>query len=418
MDHWETLTMLIIKKYSIITFVICLFVMMELPVFAAPNLRGIDPRAQEILRKCAEKYASLKTYKDVTAFNVETDDGSQKQIDKSEQKVIFQASPLKLLVDYKASDPKDNTTTLITAEKYKIAQVRNTVPIVWEKELAGINFGRKVLLQRRPLSWTFTTLLAGINPLESPWQTAFSALTLRESTVVDGEPVFNIKATYTLFPKDSVTYLISKNDYLIRGIRGIIVDAKNVSTISIEMHRNIVVDTAIPESTFAPPILDQKFTYPLEVPVVNSVLKIGQQFPTIRGFDFKGDKFDLATYQGKVLLIYFWASWCPACREDIPYMITLYHKYHSQGLEIIGISEDIAGRSLQQYIDDANIPWINLYDIENKLKKKNGVPHIPYAILIDNTGNIHSFEKQGIELEAQIVTLLSIRNNVATKHNE
>ena len=105
-------------------------------------------------------------------------------------------------------------------------------------------------------------------------------------------------------------------------------------------------------------------------------------------------------------MIYFWASWCPACREDIPYMIMLYRKYHSQGLEIIGISEDIAGRSLQKYIDDANIPWINLYDIDNKLKKKNGVPHIPYPILLDSTGNIHSFEKRGIELEGQIVNLL------------
>jgi len=61
---------------------------------------------------------------------------------------------------------------------------------------------------------------------------------------------------------------------------------------------------------------------------------------------------------------------------------------------------------LQAYIDDAGIPWINLYDIDNKLKKKDNVPHIPYSVLISADAKIHSLDLQRLDLEAQVVEVL------------
>ncbi|MBD0833379.1 TlpA family protein disulfide reductase, partial [Aestuariibaculum sediminum] len=48
----------------------------------------------------------------------------------------------------------------------------------------------------------------------------------------------------------------------------------------------------------------------------------------------------LADFKGKYLLIDFWASWCVPCRKGNPHLISLYHKYHSKGLEILGVSDD------------------------------------------------------------------------------
>src|SRR5882762_4870715 len=53
-----------------------------------------------------------------------------------------------------------------------------------------------------------------------------------------------------------------------------------------------------------------------------------------------GSKIDLSKLRGKVVLIDFWATWCPPCREEVPNVVAAYQKYHGQGFEIVGVSLD------------------------------------------------------------------------------
>jgi thiol-disulfide isomerase/thioredoxin len=53
-----------------------------------------------------------------------------------------------------------------------------------------------------------------------------------------------------------------------------------------------------------------------------------------------GQVFDLATLRGKVVLVSYWATWCAPCRKDMPKLDAFYRRYHSQNLELIGISVD------------------------------------------------------------------------------
>jgi len=55
-----------------------------------------------------------------------------------------------------------------------------------------------------------------------------------------------------------------------------------------------------------------------------------------------GGAFDLAAERGHVVLVNFWATWCPPCREEIPALNAFYRRYHGKGLEIIGVSADAA----------------------------------------------------------------------------
>jgi thiol-disulfide isomerase/thioredoxin len=63
-----------------------------------------------------------------------------------------------------------------------------------------------------------------------------------------------------------------------------------------------------------------------------------QQAPALRLKDIRGHNFSLSAYRGKVLLINFWATWCPPCRAEIPDLIKLQNEYHSRGLQIVGIT--------------------------------------------------------------------------------
>jgi thiol-disulfide isomerase/thioredoxin len=56
--------------------------------------------------------------------------------------------------------------------------------------------------------------------------------------------------------------------------------------------------------------------------------------------ELNGQTFDLAAMRGKVVIVNFWASWCPSCRKEMPALNAFYERYHAQGLEVIGLSAD------------------------------------------------------------------------------
>ena len=63
---------------------------------------------------------------------------------------------------------------------------------------------------------------------------------------------------------------------------------------------------------------------------------VGKLAPPIAGPDVDGRPVSLADYKGKVVLVDFWATWCPPCVASIPALNTLAQKYHDQGFVIVG----------------------------------------------------------------------------------
>ena len=103
--------------------------------------------------------------------------------------------------------------------------------------------------------------------------------------------------------------------------------------------------------------------------------------------DVVGHPLSLSNYRGKVVILDFWAPWCPPCRREIPDFISLQKQYASQGLQIIGIGLDQPSNVasfVQQY--GINYPVAIGDDAISNLY--GGVSGIPTTFIIDKEGNI------------------------------
>ncbi|HUN56764.1 MAG TPA: TlpA disulfide reductase family protein [Candidatus Binataceae bacterium] len=71
-----------------------------------------------------------------------------------------------------------------------------------------------------------------------------------------------------------------------------------------------------------------------------AITEVGQPAPALVAQELNGQQFDLGAERGKVVIVNFWASWCQPCREEMPALDAFYKRYHSDGLEMIGVSAD------------------------------------------------------------------------------
>jgi len=105
--------------------------------------------------------------------------------------------------------------------------------------------------------------------------------------------------------------------------------------------------------------------------------------------DINGRSVSLSDFKGKVIILDFWATWCPPCKAEIPHFIELYYKYKSKGLEIIGIGLDTGGAKVLKEFANANgVTYPILVGNNNVTNAYGGVRGIPTTFVIDREGNI------------------------------
>ena len=101
-----------------------------------------------------------------------------------------------------------------------------------------------------------------------------------------------------------------------------------------------------------------------------------------------GESASLSSFKGKVVLLNFWATWCPPCRAEMPSMETLYQRFNSRGFEILAVNLRETPAVVRQFIQNGGYTFPIMMDRDGRTGAIYGIEAIPTSFIIDRQGKI------------------------------
>jgi len=126
-------------------------------------------------------------------------------------------------------------------------------------------------------------------------------------------------------------------------------------------------------------------------------------------------EFDLAVFQGQVVLVDFWASWCEPCRHSLPWLNEMQVKYQDQGLQVVMVNLDKNYAAAEKMAADISGSIVQFQDPAGELATLYELEGMPSSYLYDRSGNLVSdhvgfHQKDEPKLEQAILTTLTMED--------
>src|SRR6202140_2269308 len=120
--------------------------------------------------------------------------------------------------------------------------------------------------------------------------------------------------------------------------------------------------------------------------------------------DLSGKTWTFSQLRGKVVLVNFWATWCPPCRKEMPDLEALYGRFGSKGLVVLGISDEEAAK-VEPFIRERKVSFPVLLDPGRKVNEMFVVEGIPKSFVYDREGKLRG-QSIGMRTQKQFLEML------------
>lgn len=123
----------------------------------------------------------------------------------------------------------------------------------------------------------------------------------------------------------------------------------------------------------------------------NAQLPAGTVAPEIDLRTLGGTRLQLSALRGHPVVVTFWGTWCPPCRDELPELAELYRKHHAAGLEIVAVNQGDQERrasDVQHFVDALSIPFTVAIDPRGRTRRNYRLIGLPTTVFVDSTGVI------------------------------
>jgi cytochrome c biogenesis protein CcmG, thiol:disulfide interchange protein DsbE len=133
--------------------------------------------------------------------------------------------------------------------------------------------------------------------------------------------------------------------------------------------------------------------------------------PEIGLKDTRGNRVDLNSLKGKVVIVDFWASWCGPCKQEMPILEKLYKKYKDRGLVVVGVSVDQDLANVKTFLKTMPVSFPIAHDGGHEVANRFKPPKMPSSYIVDRNGvvrHVHGGYRDGdaAKFEAEVTALL------------
>ena len=142
---------------------------------------------------------------------------------------------------------------------------------------------------------------------------------------------------------------------------------------------------------------------------------LGQHRPDFTLTDLDGRQRSNSEWDGKVVLLNFWATWCPPCRREIPVLADVYREHQADGFVVLGIAIDNPVK-VARFVERFELPYPNLVGHSDASRVAadygNAAGSLPYSVILGRDGTVeylHLGEISRDTLVAKIVPLLAVK---------
>ena len=119
-----------------------------------------------------------------------------------------------------------------------------------------------------------------------------------------------------------------------------------------------------------------------------SEVRLVGQAPEFQLEDLDGQSVSLSDFQGKPVLLNFWATWCSPCRSEMPYLQEIYEEWSSQGLVMLTINIGESHSKVSNFLQTYNLSLPVLLDTKSSVAQEYNITGIPTTLFIDKDGVI------------------------------